>query len=213
MSAALIAFFLNLVSRQMTRTTSIWTTPRAWRVGRALTQPQRFTDLLALFNHTDALARVLRKSVADGLAMKRNDGLYALTSDGAAWIECATPLLRWLDQHPRNKPAPQRRKTRRGSTWRFNVKVYLHGDREIKQQLFKYSINPGLSGLIAEDDLPREWKIGDEPREFKIEFSFGCAEVDDMLGRWLIKHQMVHDRPGKAPPKIVGALARLIRGR
>jgi DNA-binding HxlR family transcriptional regulator len=87
----------------MTRTTSIATMPRGWRIGRALMRPQRFTDLLALLGHTDALNRVLRKMVADGLAVKRNDGLYALTSDGAAWIECATPLLRWLDQHPRNR--------------------------------------------------------------------------------------------------------------
>jgi DNA-binding HxlR family transcriptional regulator len=91
----------------MTRTTSIATMPMGWRIGRALTRPQRFSDLMAIISHTAALTLVLKKLVNDGLARKRNDCLYELTSAGQVWIECATPLLQWVDAHPRNKPVPQ----------------------------------------------------------------------------------------------------------
>jgi hypothetical protein len=89
------------------------------------------------------------------------------------------------------------------------MKVYLHGDKEIKQQAFRFTVSPGMSGLIAADDLPTEWKDGDRPREFALTFKFGETECDDLLARWLLKHGMVHDRPGTAP-KI--DLKKLIRG-
>lgn len=87
----------------MTRTTSI-----GWRIGHALREPTRFTDLMAIISHTDKLSRVLRKLVADGLARQHNDRRYELTQVGRAWIAAAEPLLRWCEQHPRNHP-PMRR--------------------------------------------------------------------------------------------------------
>jgi hypothetical protein len=89
------------------------------------------------------------------------------------------------------------------------VKVYLHSAKETQQPVFRYSVNPGKSGLIAEADLPHAWRDGDEPREFVLNFKFGCAEVDDALGLWLLKHQMVHDRAGTAPKL---DLKKIIRG-
>jgi DNA-binding HxlR family transcriptional regulator len=88
----------------MSRTSSAATMPKGWQIGRALMKPARFTDLLAIIDHTDALNRVLRKLVADGLATKRNDGLYQLTAPGHRWIEAAMPLLEWVERHPRNAP-------------------------------------------------------------------------------------------------------------
>jgi DNA-binding HxlR family transcriptional regulator len=89
----------------MTRSTSIATLPRGWRIGRALMRPTRFSDMLPIVGHTDALSRVLGKLVADGLAEKTNLGLYRLTAAGYAWIESAMPLLTWVENHPRNAPA------------------------------------------------------------------------------------------------------------
>jgi DNA-binding HxlR family transcriptional regulator len=90
--------------------TSTSLTARGWRIGRALQQAERFTDLLPIANHhTDVLARCLKKLIADGLVVKRNDGLYQLTAPGHLWIEAAMPLLRWVDEHPRNAtPRPLR---------------------------------------------------------------------------------------------------------
>jgi hypothetical protein len=89
------------------------------------------------------------------------------------------------------------------------MKIFLHGDKAAKQSTYQFNVNPGKSGLIAADDLPSAWKDGDEPREFKIQFHFGEATVDDQLGRWLILHGMCHDRAGTAP-KV--DLRKLIRG-
>jgi hypothetical protein len=89
------------------------------------------------------------------------------------------------------------------------MRIYLHGDKAAKQASFPFSVNPGLSGMIAADDLPLAWKEHGEPKEFKIDFKFGAAEVDDMLGRWLIKNGMAFDRPGTAPKF---DLKKMIRG-
>jgi hypothetical protein len=89
------------------------------------------------------------------------------------------------------------------------VRIYLHGDKPTKQPAFRFTVCPGLSGLIAEDDLPSEWKDGDRPREFALTFKFGEAECDDQLARWMLKHGMCHDRPGAAPKL---DLKKIIRG-
>jgi hypothetical protein len=101
---------------------------------------------------------------------------------------------------------------------RFNkgdhqVIIYLHGDKPAKQSVFPFSVNPGLSGLISSDDLPLAWQENGSPKEFKLAFAFGECEVDEQLGRWLVKHGMAHTHPAKATPKILGQLAKLIRGR
>src|SRR2546430_15469712 len=88
----------------MNRTTSIATLPHGWRIGYALRRPQRFTDLMQIISHTALLDRVLKKLLADGLAAKGSDGLYRLTAPGEVWIEAATPLMKWVDAHPRNAP-------------------------------------------------------------------------------------------------------------
>jgi DNA-binding HxlR family transcriptional regulator len=78
------------------------------RIGRELARgPQRFSDLLATIEHCDALNRVLRKLLSDGLAMKRNDGLYTLSPLGRQWIDAALPLLSWTEAHPRNPQPPR----------------------------------------------------------------------------------------------------------
>lgn len=93
--------------------------------------------------------------------------------------------------------------------------VYLNGSKERKQASFAYSVNPGESGLMRPADVPAEFKNADGTnKEFKLEFKYGRAEVDEQLGEWMVKHGMVHKSSliratGKS---MLGGLAQTIRG-
>jgi hypothetical protein len=101
------------------------------------------------------------------------------------------------------------------ATWRSLMLVYLTSLKERKQSSFWFSVNPGRSGLMKAAEVPAEWKEPDgEFKEFKIEYKYGRAEVDEQLGEWLVKHGMAHKSSlirttGKS---ILGGLAQTIRG-
>jgi DNA-binding HxlR family transcriptional regulator len=86
------------------RSSSISTQMKGWVLGRALTKPARFSDLLHVISHTGVLDRCLKKMVADSLVTKDNAGLYLLTAKGIAWREAMLPLLKWTDANRRHQP-------------------------------------------------------------------------------------------------------------
>jgi hypothetical protein len=65
--------------------------------------------------------------------------------------------------------------------------VYSKGEKAALQSSFLLSVCPARH--LEGQELPAEWVTDkNEPIDFNIEFVYGRAEVEENLGRYLVKH-------------------------
>ncbi|MDR3473347.1 MAG: hypothetical protein P4M09_16935 [Devosia sp.] len=65
------------------------------------------------------------------------------------------------------------------------MKVYLPGTGAKNSRSHMLSVAPAAD---TRGEVPVDWVTADnEPVQFRIEFAYGAAEVDDRLGKYLIE--------------------------
>jgi hypothetical protein len=92
--------------------------------------------------------------------------------------------------------------------------VFLNGRKEKQNPEHYLHVAPGFLP-VADINPPAEWFDRDGlPEPIKIKFEYGCAKVDDTLGRWLIATG--HAERGnmrQTGRSLLGSLANTIAGR
>lgn len=71
------------------------------------------------------------------------------------------------------------------------MKVYHPGEKCRKQASFIMAVAPAATAQNQE--VPVHW-VDDknQPIQFMVEFQYGVAEVDDVMGRYLVEEGLVH---------------------
>lgn len=67
------------------------------------------------------------------------------------------------------------------------MKVYLAGEKQRRQKTFIMSVAPAAT--VRDQEIPAHWLEGKDnlPKQFNVEFSYGEAEVEDDIGRYLLE--------------------------
>jgi hypothetical protein len=92
--------------------------------------------------------------------------------------------------------------------------AYLNGEKERRNPSHFLVVAPAVIP-VADVTPPSDWIERDgSPAQIKVEFNYGCAKVDDPLGRWLIATG--HAERGnmrQTGRSLLGSLASTIAGR
>jgi hypothetical protein len=68
--------------------------------------------------------------------------------------------------------------------------VFLHGDGVRQPPANHYMF---VTPAAQNTEVPADWiDTLNRPKEFQLHFVHGRAEVDDILGRYLLKHGLAH---------------------
>lgn len=69
------------------------------------------------------------------------------------------------------------------------MKVYATGEKPSRQPSFVMCIAP--ASTARNEEVPAHW-VDDKnnPVQFNVEFKYGVAEVEDDIGRYLIKNEL-----------------------
>ena len=73
------------------------------------------------------------------------------------------------------------------------MRIYLYSDAAEKAARYVVTIAPAGDAEFVGDHVPADWKLADgRPKEFPIVFAYGCAEVPDALGRYMVDREIAH---------------------
>jgi hypothetical protein len=72
------------------------------------------------------------------------------------------------------------------------MRVYLHSARAESCAAYRVTVSPAGDSTFTKDIRP-EWRHADgSPKQFELSFSYGAAEVDDALGKYMVARGIAH---------------------